>query len=98
MYKKIVGRIIPKKDTTDILSLYKKPTPEKGPNEVPQFQDFVEGAIQQCDILFLPEDHGYKYLLVCVDDSTRKVDAQPLKSKLTTDVVKAFIKYIAEIF
>jgi hypothetical protein len=29
---------------------------------------------------------------VCVDDSTRKVDAQPLKSKLSTDVIKTFQK------
>jgi hypothetical protein len=76
----------------DILSLHKKPPTEKGPNEVPQFQDFVEGAFQQADLLFLPEDQGYKYLLVCVDDSTRKVDAQPLKDKLSNNVVKAFKK------
>jgi hypothetical protein len=53
------------KDTTDILSLYKKQTPVVRPNEMPQPQE-------QADLLFLRHDQGCKYLLVCVDVMTQQ--------------------------
>lgn len=37
--------------------------------------------IYQVDVLFLPDDNGYKYLLVAVDIATGKCDAEPLKDK-----------------
>jgi len=44
---------------------------------------------EQADLLFLPEDEGYKYLLVVVDIATRLCDAEPLKSKESKVVAKA---------
>lgn len=41
------------------------------------------------DLLFLPNDHGYKYLLVLVDLATDKFDIEPLKSKKAFDVLLA---------
>lgn len=91
MYKKIINKILgPQTNTKDILSLHKTPVPESEYNDVPHFQDFIKNNTHQADLLFLPTDKGYKYLLVCVDNSTRLCDAEPLKNKVPEDIVKAF--------
>lgn len=48
------------------------------------------GFKAQADLLFLPNDQGYKYLLVVVDISDRKVDFEPIKSKRAGDIIQAF--------
>lgn len=60
--------------------------------EMPHFQSFAPGYTQQADLLFLPHDHGYKYALVVIDNYSRKLDAEPLKSKKAAEVKKAFEK------
>ena len=47
------------------------------------------GYIYQADLLFLPNDEGYKYALVVVDIGSGLCDAEPLKSKKTTEVKSA---------
>jgi hypothetical protein len=47
--------------------------------------------IQQADLLFLPEDDGYKYLLVVVDLFDRHVEVEPLKSKDAAAIKSAMI-------
>lgn len=93
MYKKIINSILgPVKNTDNLNELMKKPHSENAFNDMPHYQDFEKGYTNQADLLFLPEDQGYKYLLVCVDDSTRLIDAEPIKSKITLNIVKAFKK------
>ena len=46
-------------------------------------------ATEQADLLFLPDDDGYRYLLVVVDAATRLTDAEPLKSKDSKAALKA---------
>jgi hypothetical protein len=75
----------------DIEALYKKPVNPKG-LDVPHIQVFAEGEICQMDLIFLPPDHGKKYLLVVVDDHTRKVDAEPLMDKTSAGVARALAK------
>ena len=53
---------------------------------------YTKNAVQNADLLFLPNDQGYKYALVCVDIATRKIDAEPLKTKKPTEVLKALKK------
>jgi hypothetical protein len=52
--------------------------------------------IHQADLLFLPHDtvkrKTYKYALVVVDVASRYTDAEPLTSKYSTEVAKAFDK------
>lgn len=69
-------------------NLYIKPTKDKGVN-VPHFPDFADNYYHQGDLLFLPEDNGYKYALVIVDVGSRIVDARPLKTKESTEVLQA---------
>jgi hypothetical protein len=57
---------------------------------MPKFQYPTAGQICQADLLFMPTDKGYKYMLVVIDNGSRLVDAEPLKSKESKAVVSAF--------
>lgn len=52
-------------------NLFKKPKKETR-DEMPHFTEKPDMWEQQCDLLFLPEDKGYKYCLVCVDQGSEK--------------------------
>ena len=47
---------------------------------------------QQCDILYLPDDNGYKFLFVLIDYN-RFVAVRPLKTITAKDIIRCF-KYI----
>ncbi len=68
--------------------LMKAPKKDKGVN-MPRFQVLKPNIIQSADTLFLPNDKGFKYLLVVVDQS-RKLDAQPLRIKTAPAILNAF--------
>ena len=69
----------PNEDST-LLNLIKKPLKE--PKDVaPTTKCGKENTIDQVDLLYLPEDNGYKYLLVAVDIATSKLDVEPLKKR-----------------
>ena len=95
MIKNLVKKLIgDKKDTTLLHELYEKPKTERG-KDVPTFQVYKEGIYSQADLLFLPSNFGYKYLLVVVDNHSKKCDAEPIKQKDSDTVVKAFKKIYA---
>jgi len=67
--------------------------PRKEPAKVmPHAFAPVKNATHQADLLHLPNDDGYRYLLVVVDIATRIVDAEPLKSKDSPEVKNALVK------
>lgn len=74
-----------------LFNLYKKPILEKGEN-MAKFQVFKEGEFQQTDILYLPDDEGFKYCLVVVDNASRRFDAEPVKSLSSKSVLEAIKK------
>ena len=49
-------------------------------------------AVHQADVLFLPNDNGFRYLLVVVDVATRMTDAYPMKKKDQESVIAGFTK------
>jgi len=67
---------------TELKSLYKKPMPETR-DDMPISQVFKKNIFHQADVLYLPEDKNFKYLLVVVDLYDRSVDAEPLKDVLS---------------
>ena len=69
-------------------TLYKQPTPDKG-KEKPTTQAYTPDSVQQIDLLFLPEDQGFKYALVLVDLGSKLSDAEPIKDKQPATVIKA---------
>lgn len=68
-----------------LLKPYKREASKEGKIKVP-----TSNSVHQADLLSLPTDKGYKYALVVVDLGTRKLDAEPLKTKKTTEVKSAF--------
>jgi hypothetical protein len=77
------------KANTELNQLYKKPVPEKG-IQVPKTQVFNKNVYFEADCLYMPEDDGYKYILVCVDLYDGTLDAEQLKELKPNDIVKAF--------
>ena len=47
-----------------------------------------ENNRHQADLLFLPDDKGYRYLLMVVDMATKRVAGRPLKNKKAANVLK----------
>jgi hypothetical protein len=75
-----------------IIKMMKQAPKDKGVN-MPRFYVPVKNAVHQVDLLFLPTDKGgFKYLLVCVDVFSRKVDCQPLKNKSAASVLSGIKK------
>ena len=57
------------------------------------FQVFKPDYLEQADLLFMPTGaFGHKYILVIVDAHTKKCDAEAIKNKLSSTVMKALIK------
>lgn len=73
-----------------VAQLNKAPKRARGVNQAHFPRSGKLNAEHQADLLFLPDDKGYKYLLVIVDNGTRKVDAEPLRTKQPTEVLGAF--------
>lgn len=74
-----------------IYKLYKSVKKDKGVN-MPHYRVPKPGVVTSADLLFLPHDNGYKYALVVVDDASKHVDAEPLKSKKAEAVLRGFKK------
>lgn len=81
-----------KKSKNELLdNLHRIPKVDHGVN-MPQFQAVEKNYTHQADLLSMPTDKGYKYILVVVDIGSRLTDAQPLKSKTASEVLQAFKK------
>lgn len=77
---------IDKSASNDVIKLYNKPPKEKK-NEIPI--GVYTNGLQLIDILYLPDDDGYKYCLTVIEPDTRIVDAEPMKKKDGKTVVNA---------
>ena len=76
------------KEQQEIHNIYQKPKKDKGQHST-IFYNFQKNYTHQVDVLYLPEDEGYKYLLVVVDVATRLCDAEPLKHVSPDECLKA---------
>lgn len=76
-------------DSDLVDNLFQKPKKDRGLN-MPHFQRLSPNFAQQADLLFLPNDKGFRYALVIADQGSRFTDAEPLKSRSNEDVLKAF--------
>ena len=68
-------------------NLYVQPIKDKS---YPHLDIWVEDAVVQADLLEMPNDNGYRYILTCVEIATLKIDTEPLKNKNANTVLKAF--------
>jgi hypothetical protein len=70
-------------------NLYKIPKKDKG-GDMPHIEVTEPNYCHQADLLFLPNDDGYRYSLVVVDCDTGKTDAVALKEKSAKAVLDGF--------
>ena len=77
------------KANTELNQLYKKPVPESGIN-MPVSQVFTKDIYYQADVLYMPEDGEYAYMLVCVDMYDGSIDAEQIKEVKSKNVIDAF--------
>lgn len=75
----------------ELYQLLKKPKKDKG-KEIPHMEKIEDFSVMQCDILYLPNDNGFKYALVCVDVGSGLTDAEALKERNAETTLKAFKK------
>ena len=61
----------------ELFQLYKKPKKD-AKKEIAHMNGIEPKAILQADLLYLPDDKGYKYALVCVDVGSGYTDAEPV--------------------
>jgi hypothetical protein len=57
---------------------------------------YKTNAIHQADIIFLPDDNGYKYCLVVCDVASNTTDAEPLKQTTQVKFLKRSKPYTRE--
>ena len=78
-----------KKDLSYVDKLLTKPRRDKKNLTKYPTTQYVKDFIHQLDILFMPYDEHNKerYALVCIDMSSRLIDAEPLKNKDSSSVV-----------
>jgi hypothetical protein len=69
------------------LILHMIPKKDKGKDKNFISTDLKHNLTHQLDILHLPDDDGYKYLLVIVDIGSRMTDARPLKTMKMTEII-----------
>ena len=82
-----LSKVKNKKNVKDELlyQIYKKPVEKI--NTV--MEPVPQNAQHQYDLLFLPDDEGFKYCLVGVDIGTKLCDAEPIKDKESKTVLEA---------
>ena len=93
-YKQILAdlHIINNVNDNDIIdNLMKKPHRDNKTN-TPSTNVPTANYINQADLLYLPNDDGFKYALVVVDLATSTIDSEPLKNRLATTTRDALIK------
>jgi hypothetical protein len=72
---------------SELVELYQKPKKDTV-LEAPSFSRMAEDIVHQMDLIYLPNDGGYQYALVVVDQGTRKTDAVALKEHSAGAVLK----------
>jgi hypothetical protein len=87
-YLQLIKRV--RKD--ELSNLYAKPRRDKGLNMPHYNYVYSPNIAHQADLLFLPNDRGYRYALVVTDIATLLSDAEPLKSKDSEEVAEAFYR------
>jgi hypothetical protein len=93
MFKKIQKELKVSKDGEKnvVEALYEQPKKDKG-KAVPSYKrgGAEPSQVYSADLLTMPEDKGYNYLLVVVDTITGLTDASPLKNKDAESVLRGF--------
>ena len=76
----------------ELYQLYKTPKKDTKGKSMPHIDkdDIDPKAILQADLIYLPDDKGFRFALVCVDINTGYTDAEPIKERDAETTLKAF--------
>ena len=72
-------------------TLFKIPKKDNREN-MPHIMVSEPNMINQVDILYLPDDKGYKFAVVCVDLCSKLTDAEPLKKRTADACLQGLLK------
>ena len=91
-YKRFMASDVKNKKALNDEILYQlyrkiKPEPKDIAPTITNPPDHSPNQIHQADLLFMPDDNGYKYGLTVVDTGSRLTEVEPLKSKNAKDVL-----------
>lgn len=84
-YNKLYSAVDVDKDSMEAKLSMKKPVVNKS-----TYRPFKKRSVFQADLIYMPNDNGYTYLLVVVDIASRIMDAEPLRGRQGADVVFGF--------
>ena len=87
--------LVPDNDSKNTLKkLYLKP--DKTPNaELPHIKVPEKGMTYQADLLYLPDDQGFHYLLVVIDNNNNALDFEPMKNRTASTTLESIKKIFA---
>jgi hypothetical protein len=85
-------QLVKKVRADELSNLFKKPKKDTGLSSPHYNFAYSPNVSHQADLLFLPDDRGYRYALVVTDIANRLSDAEPLKTKNSDEVAEAFYK------
>ena len=71
-----------------LYKLYQKPKRDKH-NDIPHHTNYTKNGVHQADLIFVPDDNGFKYALVVADVACNLTDAEPLQSKTNKELLNA---------
>ena len=91
MQKAIQKKLLQPEEIALMDQLYKIPKKDKG-LEIPSYTrgGAEPNEVYSSDVLYMPSDKGYKYLLVLVDVITGITQAEPMKTHSSVSVLKGF--------
>jgi len=72
-----------------LYQLFKKNKKDKNPPQIINPSDHKPNQIHQADILYMPNDSGYKYGLTVVDTGSRLTDCEPMKERTAKNTLEA---------
>jgi len=91
-------QLVKKVRADELSNIFKKPKKDTGLNSLDCNFAYSPNVSHQADLLFLPDDKGYRYALVVTDIANRLSDVKPLKTKNSDEVAEHSIRFINEVF
>ena len=85
-FKKLLGAVGVDRENDHDAKLFEAP---KAPKREGKFLNFLP-SIYQADLIFMPNDGGFQYVLDVVDLATKAIDAEPMTGKTSNHVIQAF--------
>ena len=85
-FNELMNAVGVNRETDHDAKLFQAPKKPKREGKFMVFKSFIF----QADVIYMPKDGEYNYILDVVDVSTRAIDAEPMRNRSSMDVIQAF--------